>query len=665
VQLSIDNRDKSIPIENSAPMHPRKKHTVFLSRVSTEFKELTDRVRLSDDAYPLLRLIDQESPYGIPSSTAAPLTVNKLHDWVSNCDTVFHYVGVQSGAKARVPTSADKPLDELLDASCMPTLDSLRAHFQSVFIGSEPDSFITYTMLEVILAIGLSKELLIFWLDPKTAIATAPGNPPIDSAQQAYRDWLYQHHLSGRDRVPLDFPEDIIASSARKLQSLDRAVALEYRANFAQNQNPLWEAIALIADPNTNQDEANSHWTEIRDRTASTAIDWIRDAVEVSDPHNPRSVAPDPIYYQVPESEDSNQHNWLVPVRSQLHRIVIDQQTIRNEAWPGIPGHSVRACCVAEQSVWVLCEDQLQYALHRLEPNGQKQTFRLEGFQTHGLHPIQLSYAQGSFYLNYQGTMWQAPCDLANREWTAKPCNRASQSAIGTLSGFVEQLSLPRSFPFHRGFDGQTYDTRSSDAGDAAWAIVKERHKLFGITLFRGCFLDLFKTVDVTLDGPYEECKVQRTRNGLVAWDIIPADGDAALRVPLFACSAKFGAWKCLGTETRIVQSAQSAQQTERVCQVRPDTPGDFVPNCFTQHSKSDGDGDRSRFRVWLFPRRIDAQIAQQMLPFTQHFTPLPSPPIDSPENLATANAKAFDDLDSWLADWDPWYQKLWRQCQE
>lgn len=646
-------------------MNPRKKHTVFLSRVSLEFKELTDRLRSYDDAYPWLRLIDQEAPGTQPTKYAAPLTVAKIKEWISDSDTVFHYVGLHHGATAKVPNTECKELADLLDASCYRTLESLRSHFRDAFQTDTPDQWITYTMLEAVLAIGLGKELLIFWLDPKLPNAVTGTNHNPDPIQESYREWLKRNHIPGRDRLILEFPEDMIVTSTRKLQSLDRAVSLEFRANFAQNYNSVWESVAAMADPDTTQNERENYWSNIRQGRYSCTIDWIGSAVEISDPSQRHALAPEPIYFQVPDSEKSNDHSWLIPIASKLHRLRIDQRGIRSEAWPEIGGHSFRACCLANPDVWVLTEANHQYFLHRLDSDASSEKFTLHGFQTHGFNPVQLTFDDGSFYLTYQGQMRKILFDSNEKSCKASPpLDSDNQAKIESSSRFVEQLSLPRSFPFRRGFHGQTFDSRiHNDTASVSWAVVKERQKIHGITINPGGFLDLFKTVDVTFAGPYEATHIKRLQNGIVVWEIYPADGASLLHLPLFHSKSEEYQWVYRETDQYIFQRSESETQVEQVHSVLPNHQGGFIPSCFIQHAKTQN--DNSRFRVWLLPKEISSRFAQRILPFTQHLTPLPNPPIVSMSSLACANFSSNDDPNPWIATMGDWHQTLWNECQE
>ena len=650
-------------------MTPRKKHTVFLSRVSSEFKELTDRVRSYDDAYPWLRLIDQEAPGTQPTRNAAPLTVAKIKEWISDSDTVFHYVGLHHGATAKVPITDCRELADLLDASCYKTLESLRLHFRNSLPTDSPDhspdQWITYTMLEAVLAIGLGKELLIFWLDPKLPNAVTGTNHKPDPIQEIYREWLKRNHIPGRDRLILEFPEDMIVTSTRKLQSLDRAVSLEFRANFAQNYNSVWESVAAMADPDTTQNERANYWSNIRQGKYSCTIDWIGSAVEISDPSQPHALAPEPIFFQVPDSEKSNEHSWLIPIASKLHRLRIDQGVIQSQPWPEIGGHSFRACCLANLDVWVLCESDHQYFLHCLKSNGSSEKFTLHGFQTHGFHPVHLTCDDGSFYLTYQGQMRRISFTSEPNSCNAStPLDSDNQAKIESSSRFVEQLSLPRSFPFRRGFHGQTYDSRiHNDTAWVSWAVVKERQKIHGITINPGGFLDLFKTVDVTFTGPYEATHIKRLQNGIVVWEIYPADDTSPLHLPLFHSRRSDFQWVYRETDHHIFRRSESETQVEQVLSVLPNHQGGFVPSCFIQHSKIQN--DNSRFRVWLLPKAISSRFAQCILPFTQHLTPLPKPPIDSMSSLACANFSSNDDPNPWIATMSEWHQTLWNECQE
>lgn len=640
-------------------MDPRKKHTVFLSRVSSEFKEFTDRIRASKIAYPWLRLIDQEAPDGKTEKVAAKITTDKLRDWIRESDTVFHYVGYRSGSVANIPPSSDLAgIEQALDATCNEHLQSLRAHFESTLTTDSVDAHITYTMIEAILALGFGKDLFLFWLDEPRPHGTTIQSPAPDPAQNSYREWIYQKHITGRTRISMHFPEDSIVSSHRQLQSLNNAIALEYRANFSLNQTPIWESVEHLADPATSTDDLESLWKSLREKSKSTSIDWIRHTVDVRDDKGSHALAPEPIFRTIPSTEQSLHHEWLIPCRSKLHRLTIDSSELRSEAWPSIPGQSVRAACIADSSIWVLTETSTrQFFLRQLCDFGSSKDFPLSGFNTHGFHPIQLTYGDGRFWLTYQGQVWQVSIDLLKPIWNALPVEQDQQSSRQTSSGFAEQISLPRSFPFRRGFEGHTYDSRSLDQTETPWAVVKDRQKLVGITIQPGCFLDLFKTVDIEFDQYFHANLLEFPIIGnppIVHGRLYSADKSQYIDVPLFPCRPECTvSWRHKQSKLQIFETAVSTQTIAwGLLQICPQCDGQFEPSCFVARERTN---NQTRLRVWLIPVAANGTLCTVMNPFLNSLEALPKSPLCSLDDVERFRNDGIN-----AAQWSSWHRSLW-----
>lgn len=627
---------------------------VFLSRASAEFHAITAQLCADSSKYDWLRLYDQANPPEAPRTESSALTIEKLLSWISRCDHVFHYVGAVPGSALKVPGNELRDLADCVDARCRRPLESLQERLGRPANGARRPLEVTYTMAEAVIAIGLGKDLVVFWLNERD-VAIRDVSTCDEQGQQAYRDWLYEYYLRGRDRIPLDFREDALAASHRQLQRLNEAAALQQMARSTvalSLQDAIWRASSEQAlDTNTT-----SFWEEFRDSAQPTDLEWIVCKSDLDQSarawHDP---APEPIYKVLPAPGRLNTERWLIPYDNHFTRLEISEDGPSWRHWLGIRGKDVRALCVSDADVWILREFESRYYLHRLEPDGTDTATLVDGFSTHGFSPIRLWSVGPHFYLASAGHVWCLERDAANNRRIARLIDSESGDSIGTPApGVAEQVSIAHTFSVRRYFRGRTYD--SGATGDRRWALVNEQGVLLHLTIRSGSFLDAFKTLDVTFEENWE-CDVPVSLDGVVFLHVFDAARATKSQLPLFPHRGEQVSWMLAQTHIPLIKLGVKLGGAALVDELRPVGQRRFSSHCFVSRHYDDVN-DTTRLRVWLLPARLTPEILTPLRNMVCGLEPLPATPIHEVAQITRKfDARRIDD------DWASWWATLWRSC--
>lgn len=603
-----------------------KKKIVFLSRVSGEFSELTDAIREEGlRAYPMLQICDQKNPPGGSMETAAELTVSKIHEWISLSSHVFQYVGREAGYSAEVPATEMTQLRQLLDPVSQHILEGLLESFRSEGVEA---SELTYTQVEAVIAMALKKNPLILLLEPLA--------DRMQPALKAYRDWLMNRYLPGRDRIASGNKHDLVVATHRKLGELNDQTAMEALVRSVAEE-PLWDTVLTWSQPfNTTDRDIERASRDIRHYVHSIAIDWIDARVDCG-------TCPGPPYLGkgLAREQDGFTRNWLIPFDDETGVL-----SNRSGHWDyrilSVRGRSLCASCFHEGSFWVLTRGEKgRYSLRCLGPVHDGIETEVHGFATHNIEPIQLGHSEQGFQLSCAGSHW---C-LAEPAAPGQPYKALSFPApVGSLDMVVPQFPKQAAFPFRRYFGGATYESNHSQP---KWALVNCKGRISHITLRPGLFTDAFRTVDLTVEGLWNAFEVSG-HSGIVSLFIRSNDMDKTEAIPLFPALGPVS-WKKFASRLPLL----TQDFGEQLYEIRPLHAAQFAPFCFLNRKVTGTPNQETRFQVWLIPARFSRDLMGGLKPFLCDLEPLPVSPI-----CGVLPAGIRPEFHS------PWWQLLWEQCQ-
>lgn len=616
-----------------------KERSLFLSRATSEFESLTDTIRTEGArAFSHVEIFDQKNPPGNPASGVADITVAKIHEWIRNSSYVFHYVGFETGGAARLPSQNEiDGLRKLLDMHSHRVLDSLVAEFRE---GGLNECDITYTQLEGVIAIALNREPLVFLLDSdKSEIAPS---------QRIYRNWLRKFYLQGRDRIASRLVDDLQTATFRVLARINRELMLEYLLR-ATRETPLWETIYTLAQPETSESDIEKKVKEIRDWTGVRDVDLVADSLSIVDGNAPESISKELLGLQTEEASP----RWFVTSDNKLSQISIKSGRWIVRDYP-ISKSEVRAVCVHDRKCAVLVERAGKYFVLVLDDAVIECELKVRGFATHNFEHIRLLRSDGAYCLICVSCTWQLSERVENgiRYLWAK-----AQSSIGEASsGMIRQYSERSPFPLRRRFRGAIYDadfrekpTGIGESTHFTWAITRVEDRLECVTYRPADFLELFKTVDLALDGNWNAYEVE-SEGGIARLKLEVEESEGFAFVPLFPTKEIEVQWTKVPAELPLLVSKDSRNIHYAVL---PKRRAKLEPFCFIERSieKSDCSQLKTRIRVWLIPQRWNGNLIRQLKEFLCDANTAPVTPIRQLEGKIEA---AFH---------DKWWDNLWNHC--
>lgn len=591
---------------------------VFLSRVSGEFSDLGDSIRdEGNEAFPMLLITDQNHPPAVVQSRTSTITVNKIWEWIRASDHVFLYIGTLSGAEAKVPPSERKLLEALLDPNSQQDLDNLLNELRSAKV---PETDLTYTQLEGVISIGLRKEPLVFWLEGEA----------LDSSQSVYRSWIRKHYLSGRDRFQASDVEGLSQGSRRRLQELNTRAQLE-QLSRSTSESPLWEIIRILAQPGTGDDELLEKSAEIRKYSHSLEMDWIEGRIDCCSP------LPDYVFRALDRTNDPNSRCWLF--LGQESSAILDNAAGKWEK--SIVEYSSiqhRAECFHEGDFWCIAEDRGAYSLRRLGPASAFESRGIAGLNVKSFDPMALFHSGSHFHLRGAGRFHRIDEAPDASELLAKAV--AAPSCVRT-SNAIPVFPEPYAFPFRRGFSGSVYECQSSE--NDRWALAKTEDRATFLSFRPGSFLDLFQTVDVSLEGIWDFLGAECCIDGI--WHLTVRRGEGiTTSVPLFR-NDDFPVKSWRKNRCTVPLLSKDLGGRGKIYEMVPDTLSKFDPFCFVHREvieNVENDGS-TRIRVWLVPSVFNRSIIERLDRLTNGLEPLPHSPICSFES-----SELIDSLEGW-----------------
>ncbi|MCO6454674.1 MAG: hypothetical protein J5I93_05165 [Pirellulaceae bacterium] len=609
---------------------------VFLSRATAEFRELTDSIRRTGSAaYGMLQLHDQEHPPVVSTGGGASLTVSKVYEWIRLSHHVLHYVGEHPGGCAKVPPNEISGMAAFIDPRSQEVLASLLSEFDRQGV---PRSELTYTQLEGVIAIALERDPLVFLWEAGEQDSAEPDTDARRS-QRAYCAWLRSSYLPGRDRIVSTVRSDFGPATHRVLGELNTRTALERLAKSVA-EVPIWEMIFALSQPDSTDEDIEKQSQKVRQLEFPLDVDWIDGQPTTCGALRAgawvrRGLASTPA--------DAAAH-WLIPLHAEQDGLGLLTHGAGQTAYRTFPitAASLRATCFVDGAFWVLTEESGAYQLQNLGAAHGASLYCVSGFQTNSFEAIDLTHANGTFYLACGGDHWRLqPGDAQSFE--PIPCDPPDAASSSVLPQFPERAA----FPFRRYFAGETLET---SLHDPKWALVKTDGNISLIALRGGSFADAFRTVDLLLEGEWEAHELRS--DVAVVWLMIrnSATQDEHA-IPFFGCDSQQACWQKRNSNLPLLRQRAAASQ---LFEVGPANAARFEPFCFLERTIDGGDATRkvTRFRVWLIPTGFDRELIRHLRGFLCDLVPLPGSPVTK------VPARLPHEAD------DQWWRLLWQRAR-